>query len=83
MDEHEGECNCLACQLKAKVEQMNKDAEARGAANCRGELWLNTFHERIKMADMPETAAKIAKLAVIEFDKAFPEVKTAAMAEDR
>lgn len=90
MDEHDNdvdECGCPICKAKRtmfeKIEEINREAVANGAANCRRDLWLSTFKIRMKLGDMPQSAADLARLSILEFDKAFPEVRAAAMMEDR
>ena len=70
------ECNCAVCRLK-------RDINSQAAANGRRGFWVDVFMESIKQRKTPEIAAKTASQSVKEFDKAFPEVQTAAMREDR
>lgn len=69
-------CDCHTCTLM-------RQSQAMGAANYRRGVWTDVFMEKIKHKIGPAEAAKIASQAVAELDKAFPEVKTAAMREDR
>ena len=80
---NDGQCDCLGCQMKRQIESINRSNQANGAANCRRDIWIGVFMERIKNDDHPITAAKVAAQSVLEFDKAFPEVKDTAMTEDR
>lgn len=77
----------MVCQINRKIREVQlafqKKADSIGAANCRRELWLSVFTEAIKLGDTPETADSKATRSITLFDKRFPEVKAAAMAEDR
>ena len=71
---------CHACQMNRR---MLAAVNAQNAANMRRSLWVDTFLTRIKQGDLPSKAANIASMATVELDRAFPEVKDAAMEEDR
>lgn len=70
------ECQCVICTLR-------RQADAMGAANQRRGLWIDVFMVWTKTGVIPSIAANYARESVKELDKAFPEVKAAAMKEDR
>lgn len=82
-DEHEDECNCPSCQLNRHVKQIIKQNVAMGAANARRGFWTEVYVASIRSGGNSNTALVQANAAIHNLDKVFPEVRTAAMEEDR
>lgn len=82
-DDDDNECDCVGCQISRQMRRAVDSINAQGAANARRGMWMDVFMEKIRQGSFPSDAARFASQSVIEMDKVFPEVKQAAMTEDR
>lgn len=82
-DDHEDECNCAVCQINRQLEEFHKQSNAIGAANARRGFWTDVYVAAIRAGNDPVRARAMSNNAMEHLDKAFPEVHTAAMEEDR
>lgn len=71
---------CHSCEMNRK---MLAAQVAMGAANNRRTIWVDAYMSCLNSGREPSECEKAAKDMLIAFDKAFPEVKAAAMQEDR